>query len=55
MASLREKLEALWLKHRDRTLSNVDETNPLTGKSGMGLTNLLLLELLQKQREQMQQ
>jgi len=43
MSSLRERLEALCLRHRNGSRSQVDETNPLAGAE---LTNLLLLQLL---------
>ena len=49
MSSLREWLEALRPKNGNRSCCQVDETNP---HAGAELTNLLLLELLQKQREQ---
>jgi len=52
MASLRKRMEALQPRSRGVTPSNMDETNPPTRTN---LINLLLLQLLQKQGEQMQQ
>jgi len=50
MSSLREWLEALRPSNGNRSRSQEDKTNPPTGAD---LTNLLLLELLQKQGEQL--
>ena len=51
MSSLKEQLEALRFRNGNGSRSQVDETNPLAGAD---LTNLLLLELLQKQGEQLE-
>jgi len=51
MSHFEERLEALHPRNGNRFRSKGDETNPPTGAK---LTNLLLLELLQKQREQLQ-
>jgi len=48
MLALREGLEALRPRNGNRTRSKVEETNPPTRAE---LTNLLLLEMLQKQGE----
>ena len=48
MASLREQLEALHPRNGHGSRSHMDETNPSTRAKP---TNLLLLELLQKQGE----
>jgi len=50
MISFRERLEALRPRNGNGSHSQVDETNPPTGAE---LTNLLLLEMLPKQREQL--
>ena len=50
MAAFRERLEALRPRNGNGSRSQIDETNPPTGAE---LTNLLLLELLQKQGEQL--
>jgi len=51
MSALCERLEALCLRNGNGSCSQVDETNsPIEAD----LTNLLLLELLQKQGEQLQ-
>ena len=50
MATLRELLEALRPRNGNGSRSQIDETNPPTGTK---LTNLLLLEMLQKQGEQL--
>jgi len=50
MVALRERLEALRPRNGNGSRSQIDETNPLTGAE---LTNLLLLEMLQKQGEQL--
>ena len=50
MAALRERLEALRPWNGNGSRSQIDETNP---PSGAELTNLLLLEMLQKQGEQL--
>jgi len=50
MAALREQLEALRPRNGNGSRSQIDETNPPTGAE---LTNLLLLETLQKQEEQL--
>ena len=51
MAALRERLEALRPQNGNGSHSQIDETNLPTGTK---LTNLLLLEMLQKQGEQLQ-
>ena len=51
MSTFRERLEALHPRNGNESRNQVDETNPPTG---VELTNLLLLELLQKQGEQLQ-
>ena len=51
MSSLREWLEALCPRNGNGARGQVDETNP---PAGAELTNLLLLELLQKKGEQLQ-
>jgi len=51
MTSLRVRLEALRPKNENEFYSQVDKTDPPTGAD---LTNLILLELLQKQGEQPQ-
>ena len=48
MSDFRERLEALHLMNGNRSRSQVEETNPPTG---IELTNLLLLELVQKHWE----
>jgi len=50
MSSLREWLEALRPRNGNASRSQVDETNPPAGPE---LTDLLPLELLQKQGEQL--
>ena len=50
MFHFREQLEALHPRNENGSRSQVDETNPLTGSE---LSNLLLLELLQKQGGQL--
>ena len=50
MASLRERLEALYPRDGNGSYSRVDEIKPLTGAE---LTNFLLLQLLQKQGKQL--
>ena len=51
MFHFREQLEALHPRDGNGSRSQVDETSP---SAGAELTNLLLLELLQKQGEQLQ-
>jgi len=51
MTGLRERLEALRPRNGKGSHSQVDEIKPPTGAE---LINLLLLEMLQKQREQLQ-
>jgi len=50
MAALSERLEALHPRNGNGSRSQINETNPPTGAE---LTNLLLLEMLQKQGEQL--
>ena len=50
MSTFRERLEALHPWNGNGPFSQVDETNPPTGAE---LTKLLLLEMLQKQGEQL--
>jgi len=50
MSALQERLEALHPQNGNGSRSQVNETNSLAGAD---LTNLLLLELLQKQGEQL--
>jgi len=51
MTALRERLGALCPQNKNGSRSQIDETNP---SAGAELTNLLLLEMLQKQGEQLQ-
>ena len=50
MVALREQLEALRPRNGNGSRSQIDETNSPMGNE---LTNLLLLEMLQKQGEQL--
>jgi len=50
MTAFRERLETLRPRNGNGSRSHIDETNP---PSGAELTNLLLLEMLQKQGEQL--
>jgi len=51
MSYFRERFEALCTRNKNESRSQVDKANPPTGAE---LTNLLLLELLQKQGGQLQ-
>ena len=51
MSALRELLEALRPRKENGSRSQIDETNPPTGAE---LTNLSLLEMLQRQEGQLQ-